>query len=242
LQNEINKIIAVASGKGGVGKSTIAVNTALALSALNLKVGLLDADIYGPSQPSMLGTRGQHPAWQGSKLMPFTTHGIQSMSMGNLIDEYAPVIWRGPMLGKAMQQLLHDTTWGKLDYLIVDLPPGTGDVQISLCQKIPVNGALIVTTPQDLALLDVKRACEMFKKMSVPLLGVVENMSSYHCPKCGHESALFGEGGGSQLAQEYNMALFAKVPLHLSILNQAPDDDHAEFFKQIAKQLIKELP
>ena len=251
MQNQINKIIAVASGKGGVGKSTIAVNLALALAARDMAVGMLDADIYGPSQPSMLATQGLRPDFQEGKLIPLYSHGIQSISMGNLMDEYAPVIWRGPMLGKAMQQLLHDTCWGKLDYLVVDLPPGTGDVQISLCQKIPVSGAVIVTTPQDLALLDVRRACEMFKKLNVPLLGIVENMSHYHCSQCGHKEALFGMGGGDKLAEEYEAALLAKVPFSLAIremtdtgcppIVQDPNSTTALLFKEIANRLAETL-
>jgi ATP-binding protein involved in chromosome partitioning len=251
LSNQANKIIAVASGKGGVGKSTIAVNLALALASTGAQVGLLDADIYGPSQASMLATKGQRPAMLEGKMLPFSKHGIQSISMGNLIDEYAPVIWRGPMLGKIMQQLLHETHWQNLDYLIIDLPPGTGDVHISLCQKVPVTGAIIVTTPQDLALLDVRRACEMFKKLSVPLLGVVENMSSHHCVQCGHSQALFGEGGGQKIADEYQMSLLGQLPFEASLQEMTdkggafiltvPQHEVTKIFQKIAQKLVNIL-
>lgn len=210
-------IIAVGSGKGGVGKSTVAVNIALALAREGAQVGLLDADIYGPSQPAMLGLQGKRPEIKGRLLTPIKCQGIQSMSIGYLIDQNAPMVWRGPMLGKALQQLLQDTQWQNLDYLIIDLPPGTGDVQLTLCQKIPLTGALIVTTPQDMALLDVKRACEMFNKLQVPILGVVENMSIHHCPNCGHEQSIFGEGGGERLAKEYRLPFFGGIPLAVKI-------------------------
>lgn len=216
----IKNIIAVASGKGGVGKSTIANNLALSLAQTGAQVGLLDADIYGPSQPDMLSTKGQRPKVEDEKFIPLETHGIKSISIGNLINGPAPMVWRGPMIGKAMQQMLHDTKWGELDYLVIDLPPGTGDIQLTLCQKFPVSGAVIVTTPQDLALIDVRRACEMFAKLDVPILGVVENMSVYHCPKCGHEEKLFGEGGGALLAKEYDLELLGAVPLDVTIRQQ----------------------
>jgi ATP-binding protein involved in chromosome partitioning len=224
-QKPIKKIIAVASGKGGVGKSTVAVNLALALAKKGAAVGILDADIYGPSQPAMLGAIGERPALKDGVLTPIERHGLKSMSIGYLIDPEAPVVWRGPMLGKALQQLLQDTDWGNLDYLVVDLPPGTGDVQITLCQKIPVSGAVIVTTPQDLALLDVKRACEMFVKLNVPILGVVENMSVYHCPQCGHEEKIFGEGGGAALCQQYQCELLGAIPLNIQI-RELTDSGH----------------
>jgi ATP-binding protein involved in chromosome partitioning len=213
----VKNIVAVASGKGGVGKSTIAINLALALAKDGATVGLLDADIYGPSQPAMLGTAGEKPVIQDRRIQPIIRHGIQSISIGNLVDANAALAWRGPMLGKALEQLIHDTQWEKLDYLVVDLPPGTGDVQLTLCQKIPVSGAVIVTTPQDLALLDVRRACEMLNKLNVPVLGVVENMSVYHCSHCGHEERIFGEGGGDKLAAEYGLASLASVPLNIRI-------------------------
>jgi ATP-binding protein involved in chromosome partitioning len=246
----IKKIIAVGSGKGGVGKSTVAVNLALALAKSGLSVGILDADIYGPSQPTMLGAGQARPAMKEGVLEPIERYGIKSMSMGYLIDATAPVVWRGPMLGKAMQQLLHDTNWGHLDYLVIDLPPGTGDIQISLCQKVPVSGAVVVTTPQDLALLDVRRACEMFKKMNVPILGVVENMSLYHCPQCGHAEPLFGSGGGAKIAAEYETVLLGAIPLAMQIREmtdngvppvvQAPDSGYAKAFCSIANAINKE--
>jgi len=214
---DMKNIIVVASGKGGVGKSTVAANIALALAKQGAQVGLLDADIYGPSQPTMMGTQGTKPIIQEKKIFPIEHHGIKTMSIGYLVDEQAPIVWRGPMIGKAMEQMLYDTQWGALDYLIVDLPPGTGDVQLTLCQKIPVSGAVIVTTPQDVALLDVKRACEMFTKLSVPILGVVENMSVYHCEQCGYASHLFGTGGGAKLAQQYGVTLLGEVPLAIAI-------------------------
>ncbi|MBV9576562.1 MAG: iron-sulfur cluster carrier protein ApbC, partial [Gammaproteobacteria bacterium] len=243
----IKNIIAVASGKGGVGKSTVAVNVALALAKEGAKVGLLDADIYGPSQPTMLGAEGEKPQLKDKLLQPIKRHGIQSMSIGYLIEQTAAMVWRGPMIGKAMQQLLHDTEWEPLDYLIVDLPPGTGDIQLTLCQKIPVTGAVIVTTPQDLALLDVRRACEMFNKLNVPLLGIIENMSSHHCTQCGHEEAVFGEGGASKLAKEYAVSVLQTLPLHREIREQtdsgcpsviaAPDSHYAKQFYEAARKL-----
>ncbi len=248
---QVKNIIAVASGKGGVGKSTIAVNLALALAKEGAQAGILDADIYGPSQPTMLGTVGERPALTGKSLAPVKRHGIQSMSIGYLIDETAAMVWRGPMIGKAMQQLLHDTQWEALDYLVVDLPPGTGDIQLTLCQKIPVSGAVIVTTPQDLALSDVRRACEMFNKLNVPILGVVENMSGYHCPQCGHEDNIFGEGGAIKLSQQYGLAMLGAVPLHIRIreltdsghppVAYAPESGEASVFYLIARKVAATL-
>lgn len=248
---QVKNIIAVASGKGGVGKSTVAINLALALAKEGAEVGILDADIYGPSQPTLLGAVGERPFLTGKSLQPIKRHGIQSMSMGYLIDENAAMVWRGPMIGKAMQQLLHDTSWEALDYLIVDLPPGTGDIQLTLCQKIPVSGALIVTTPQDLALSDVRRACEMFNKLNVPILGVVENMSTYHCPHCGHEDKIFGEGGAAKLAQQYNLALLPAIPLQIRIreltdsghptVAHEPDGHEAKLFYEIARKIAAVL-
>lgn len=213
----IKNIIAIASGKGGVGKSTIAVNIALSLLAEGARVGLLDADIYGPSQPTMLGVTNERPVLENKTFKPLQHHGLQSMSMGYLIDRDTPMVWRGPMIGKALEQLLFDTAWDNLDYLLIDLPPGTGDIQLTLCQKIPVSGVVMVTTPQDLALSDVTRACEAFNKLNVPILGVVENMSIYHCSNCGHGSSLFGVGGGAKLAQQFNLSLLGTVPLALEI-------------------------
>lgn len=239
----IKNIIAVASGKGGVGKSTVAVNLALALSSEGAKVGLLDADIYGPSQPTMLATEGKKPAIANQTFTPVEAHGIKSMSIGYLVEGSAPLAWRGPMIGKALQQMLQETSWGELDYLIIDLPPGTGDIQLTLCQKIPVSGALIVTTPQDVALIDVRRACEMFAKLNVPILGIVENMSQYHCPNCGHTASIFGQGGAARLAKDYDLTLLGQIPLDINIREQTDsgkpplareDGAHVELFKDIA--------
>lgn len=245
--SNVKNIIAVGSGKGGVGKSTVAVNIALALAREGAEVGLLDADIYGPSQPAMLGAQDERPVINGQLLTPIKRHGIQSMSIGYLIDQSAPMVWRGPMLGKALQQLLQDTQWQNLDYLIVDLPPGTGDVQLTLCQKIPLTGALIVTTPQDMALLDVKRACEMFNKLQVPILGIVENMSTHHCPNCGHDYPIFGTGGGKQLAKDYDLPLFGTIPLAMQIREMTDsgsppaglgvEEAFSEVFFEIARKL-----
>lgn len=247
----IKKIIGVASGKGGVGKSTVAVNLALALAKIGSRVGILDADIYGPSQPMMLNALGVRPALKEGGLEPVTRHGLQSMSIGYLIDASAPMVWRGPMIGKALQQLLSDTLWDELDYLVVDLPPGTGDVQLTLCQKIPVSGIVIVTTPQDLALSDVRRACEMFQKLNVPILGVVENMSVYHCPKCGHEEHLFGDGGGEKLAEQYGLNTLGAIPLDIRIREMTdsgnppvvnePEGAYANAFLEIAKKVVAKL-
>lgn len=212
----VKNIIAVGSGKGGVGKSTVAVNLALAL-ARDARVGILDADIYGPSQPTMLGASEQKPEVHDRTLMPVERFGLQTMSIGYLVAAQTAMVWRGPMLGKALQQLFQDTQWDNLDYLVIDLPPGTGDIQLTMCQKIPVSGALLVTTPQDLALLDVRRASEMFKKLNVPLLGVVENMSHYQCEACGHTANIFGAGGADKLAQEFAMSTLAYIPLDTQI-------------------------
>jgi ATP-binding protein involved in chromosome partitioning len=212
----IANIIAVGSGKGGVGKSTTAVNLALALQAEGARVGLLDADIYGPSIPAMLGVKGQ-PATDGDHIIPKEAHGLKVMSIGFLVDEDSPMIWRGPMVTSALQQLLGDTLWGSLDYLIIDLPPGTGDIQLTLAQRIPVAGAVIVTTPQDIALLDARRALHMFRKVDVPVLGVVENMSTHICTACGHEEAIFGQGGGEQMAADFEIPLLGQLPLAMEI-------------------------
>ena len=212
-KSAIKNIIAVASGKGGVGKSTVSVNLACALRALGAKVALLDADIYGPSQPHLLGRTQEKAFTHQKKLIPIEQHGIQSISMGYLVDEATPMVWRGPMVSGALLQLLNETAWQECDYMIIDLPPGTGDIQLTLAQKIPISGAVIVTTPQDLALIDVRKAYHMFEKVGVPVLGVVENMSGHVCGVCSHHEAIFGEGGGEKIAKECQMALLGKVPL-----------------------------
>lgn len=217
---EIKNIIAVASGKGGVGKSTVAVNLALALSSLGATVGLLDADIYGPSQPMMLGITDKPDSVDGKRISPMVKYGLQVMSIGFLIDQATAMVWRGPMVSMALQQLLNDTLWQGLDYLIIDLPPGTGDIQLTLAQKIPVSGSVIVTTPQDIALLDARRAIEMFKKVHIPVIGIIENMSTYHCPQCGHEEAIFGMHGGEQIAREYQVDLLGQLPLSRMLREQ----------------------
>lgn len=213
----VKNTIAVASGKGGVGKSTTAVNLALALAAEGAKVGILDADIYGPSQPRMLGSNARPESKDGRSMEPIVSHGLQSMSIGYLIDEESPMIWRGPMVTQALEQLLRDTNWHDLDYLVIDLPPGTGDTQLTLAQKIPVTGVVIITTPQDIALLDARKGLKMFQKVEVPVLGIVENMSTHICSKCGHEEHIFGEGGGQRMASQYGVDLLGQLPLELSI-------------------------
>ncbi len=250
-QPNIKNIIAVASGKGGVGKSTVAVNVALALLREGAKVGILDADIYGPSQPLMLGVNEKPESVDGKSMQPVVRHGLQSMSMGYLVGDKAPMVWRGPMVSSALQQLLRDTKWQDLDYLIVDLPPGTGDIQLTLSQKIPVAGALVVTTPQDMALLDARRAVEMFSKVKIPVLGLVENMAHFHCPKCGHDEAVFGQGGGERMAQEYDVRLLGSLPLDKRIREQAdggcptvaaePDSELAGRYLNIALNMAAQL-
>jgi ATP-binding protein involved in chromosome partitioning len=210
----VQNILAVASGKGGVGKSTVAVNFALALAGEGARVGLLDADIYGPSQPRMLGLMGRRPETRDGKLLePLVAHGIEAMSIGFLVDEQQPMAWRGPMVTSALNQLLTQTRWGDLDYLVVDMPPGTGDIQLTLAQRVPVSGAVIVTTPQDIALADARKGLEMFQKVHVPVLGVVENMSLHICSRCGHEEHIFGEHGGKNLSEEYGVPLLGSLPL-----------------------------
>lgn len=213
----IKNIIAVGSGKGGVGKSTTAVNLAIALAQENIKVGLLDADIYGPNQPQMLGASGKPEVHEDKKLSPVRSYGLQTMSIGYLVDKNTPMIWRGPMVTAALQQLLRDTLWEDLDYLIIDLPPGTGDIQLTLAQKIPVSGAVIVTTPQEVALLDARKGIEMFRKVKVNVLGIIENMSSHACSHCGHQEALFGQEGGVELAKTYQLPLLGQLPLAKAI-------------------------
>jgi ATP-binding protein involved in chromosome partitioning len=216
---KINHIICVASGKGGVGKSTTAVNLALALSKLGRSVGILDADIYGPSLPLMMGVpEGTRPKIHDNKFMlPLKAHGIECNSMGFLVDQKTAMVWRAPMIISAFNQMLNDTAWSELDYLIVDMPPGTGDIQLSLAQSVKVSGAVIVTTPQDVALLDARKGIEMFKKVDVPILGVVENMSMHTCSNCGHEEAIFGSGGGDRLSAEYGVEVIGRLPLDLTI-------------------------
>jgi len=239
----ISNIIAVGSGKGGVGKSTTAVNLAIALQREGARVGLLDADIYGPSIPAMLGVKGQ-PSTDGEKIIPKEAHGLKVMSIGFLVEEDTPMIWRGPMVTSALQQLLNDTLWGPLDYLVIDLPPGTGDIQLTLAQRIPTAGAVIVTTPQDIALLDARKALHMFRKVDVPVLGVVENMSTHICTACGHEEAIFGQGGGEQMAKDFEIPLLGQLPLAMEIrssmdageptVSNSPDSPAAKSYRSMA--------
>jgi len=218
----IKNIVAVASGKGGVGKSTVAVNLALAWAAQGAKVGLLDADIYGPSQPLMLGLEGARPASpDGKHLIPLTAHGISAMSIGFLVDAEQPMVWRGPMVTQALTQLLSETQWGELDYLVVDMPPGTGDIQLTLAQRVPVSGAVIVTTPQDIALADARKGLKMFEKVAVPVLGIIENMSLHVCTNCGHVEHIFGAGGGARMAEQYGVSLLGELPLDAQIREEA---------------------
>ena len=249
--NGVKNIIAVASGKGGVGKSTMSVNLALALSAEGAKVGILDADIYGPSQPRMLGITGKPESRDGKTLEPMSSYKIQAMSIGFLVDEESPMIWRGPMVTQALEQLLKDTQWDDLDYLIIDMPPGTGDVQLTLAQKVPVSGSVIVTTPQDIALLDARKAYKMFDKVEIPVLGVVENMSTHICSKCGHEEHIFGSGGGEQMASDYGTEYLGDIPLDRSIREgadggkptvvSAPDSAAAARYKEVARKAAARL-
>ena len=242
----IKNIIAVASGKGGVGKSTTAANLALALVAEGASVGVLDADIYGPSQPMMLGIAGRPESKDGKHLEPMENHGLQVISIGFMIDVDTPMVWRGPMVTQALEQLLKDTRWRDLDYLIVDLPPGTGDIQLTLAQKVPVTGAVIVTTPQDIALIDARKGLKMFEKVGIPILGIVENMSFHVCPKCGHESHIFGSGGAARMSKDYATELLGQLPLDESIQQQAdsgkptvvsdPDGKIAEIYRRIARR------
>ncbi len=244
--DDVKNIIAVASGKGGVGKSTTAVNLALALSAEGAKVGILDADIYGPSQPRMLGITGKPESKDGNSLEPMNSYHLQAMSIGFLIDEETPMIWRGPMVTQALEQLLNDTNWSDLDYLVIDLPPGTGDTQLTLAQKVPVSGAVIVTTPQDIALLDARKGLKMFQKVEVPVLGIVENMSTHICSKCGHEEHIFGEGGGTRMAEQYGVKLLGSLPLDIDIREETdsgkptvvaqPESRITEIYREIARK------
>ncbi len=243
----VKNIIAVASGKGGVGKSTTAVNLALALAAEGATVGVLDADIYGPSQPTMLGVTGRPLSKDGKTMEPMEGHGIQVSSIGFLIDPDEPMVWRGPMVTQALQQLLDQTNWRDLDYLIVDMPPGTGDIQLTLSQKVPVTGAVIVTTPQDIALLDARKGLKMFEKVGIPILGVVENMSTHICSNCGHTEEIFGAGGGEKMCADFGVDFLGKLPLKMAIREQAdsgrptvvadPDGPIAVLYKEIARKV-----
>lgn len=247
----VKNIIAVASGKGGVGKSTTSVNLALALASEGANVGILDADIYGPSIPTMLGLSGFPASDDGKTMNPKISFGIQTISIGYLIEDDQPMIWRGPMVTNALQQLLKDTKWDNVDYLIVDLPPGTGDIQLTLAQQIPVTGAIIVTTPQDIALIDAQRGLGMFEKVNVPVLGLVENMSMHICSNCGHEEAIFGQGGGDAMAKKNNIDLLGSLPLDIKIREFAdsgrptvaadPDGRATEIYKSIARKMAGKL-
>jgi ATP-binding protein involved in chromosome partitioning len=251
LLPKIKNIIAVASGKGGVGKSTTAVNLALALSAEGAKVGILDADIYGPSQPMMLGITGRPESKDGKSLEPMEGHGLQAMSIGFLIDTETPMVWRGPMVTQALEQLLNDTQWSDLDYLVVDLPPGTGDIQLTLAQRVPVTGAVIVTTPQDIALLDARKGLKMFEKVGIPIIGIVENMSLHICTKCGHEEHIFGTGGGAKMCKDYEVEFLGALPLDINIREQTdsgkpsvvadPNGRVAEIYKEIARRVAVKI-
>ncbi|HRP96954.1 MAG TPA: iron-sulfur cluster carrier protein ApbC [Rhodocyclaceae bacterium] len=244
----VKNIIAVASGKGGVGKSTTAVNLALALAAEGACVGVLDADIYGPSQPQMLGIAEQRPqSLDGKTMEPLEAHGLQAMSIGFLVDVETPMVWRGPMATQALNQLLKETHWKDLDYLIIDMPPGTGDIQLTLSQSVPVTGAVIVTTPQDIALLDARKGLKMFEKVGVPIVGIVENMSVHICSNCGHEEPIFGAGGGEKLCADYGVPFLGALPLDLQIRLEAdngmptviadPDGRIAAIYKEIARKV-----
>ena len=249
---EVSNVIAVASGKGGVGKSTVAANLALALAGQGARVGLLDADIYGPSQPRMMGLAGARPTTADGKTFdPPRGHGIPVMSIGFLIDSDQPMAWRGPMVTQALAQMLTDTRWGTLDYLVVDMPPGTGDIQLTLTQRVPVSGAIIVTTPQEIALLDARKGLQMFRKVGVPVLGIVENMGIHLCPACGHESHIFDAGGGAELARRYETTLLGQLPLETRIREQVdggnptvvaePDSQTARIFHSIARRAAGRL-
>ena len=247
----VKNIIAVASGKGGVGKSTTAVNLALALAAEGAAVGILDADIYGPSQPMMMGIEGRPESSDGKTMEPLENYGVQVMSIGFLVDAGDPMIWRGPMATQALEQLLRQTNWGDLDYLIVDMPPGTGDIQLTLSQRVPLTGAVIVTTPQDIALLDAKKGLKMFEKVGVPILGIVENMAVHVCSNCGHAEHIFGAGGGERMAREHGVDYLGGLPLTMSIREQAdsgrptvvsePDGEIAAIYKAVARQMAVKI-
>jgi ATP-binding protein involved in chromosome partitioning len=247
----IKNIIAVASGKGGVGKSTTAANLALALSAEGATVGMLDADIYGPSQPLMLGITGRPASRDGKTMEPMEGHGIQAMSVGFLIESDTPMVWRGPMVTQALEQLLGETKWRDLDYLVVDLPPGTGDIQLTLAQKVPVTGAVIVTTPQDIALIDARKGLKMFEKVGIPILGIVENMAIHVCSHCGHAEHIFGSGGGEKMCKDYDVEFLGSLPLDIRIREQAdsgkptvvadPDGAVAAIYRDIARKIAARI-
>ena len=247
LMPNVKNIIAVASGKGGVGKSTTAVNLALALAAEGAAVGILDADIYGPSQPMMMGISGRPVSADGVTMAPMENHGVQVTSIGFMIDPDEPMVWRGPMVTQALTQLLSQTNWRDLDYLIIDMPPGTGDIQLTLSQKVPVTGAVIVTTPQDIALLDARKGLKMFEKVDIPILGIIENMSTHICSNCGHAEAIFGEGGGAKMCAEYEVDFLGALPLTMTIREQAdsgmptvvadPNGKIALIYKEIARKV-----
>jgi ATP-binding protein involved in chromosome partitioning len=251
LLPQIKNIVAVASGKGGVGKSTTAVNLALALAAEGASVGILDADIYGPSQPTMMGIQGKPESTDGQSMEPLENYGVQVISIGFLIEPDNPMIWRGPMATQALDQLLRQTRWRELDYLIVDMPPGTGDIQLSLSQRVPLTGAVIVTTPQDIALLDAKKGLKMFEKVGVPILGIVENMAVWCCPNCGHTEHIFGADGGRRMAAEYGVDYLGALPLNLSIRQQAdsgrptvvaePEGEVAALYRAMARQVAVKI-
>ena len=251
LLPQVKNIIAVASGKGGVGKSTTAANLALALAAEGASVGVLDADIYGPSQPMMLGINRRPESEDGKTMEPLENYGVQVMSIGFLVDQDEAMIWRGPMATQALEQLLRQTNWKDLDYLIIDMPPGTGDIQLTLSQRVPMTGAVIVTTPQDIALLDAKKGIKMFEKVGVPILGIVENMAAHVCSNCGHVEHIFGADGGKKMAAEYNMDYLGALPLDMSIRLQAdsgkptvvadPDGDVAKIYKKVARDVAVKI-
>lgn len=251
LLPKVKNIVAVASGKGGVGKSTTTVNLALALAAEGASVGILDADIYGPSQPMMMGLSGRPESADGQTMQPLENHGVQVMSIGFLVEPDQAMIWRGPMATQALDQLLRQTNWRDLDYLLVDMPPGTGDIALTLSQRVPLTGAVIVTTPQDIALLDARKALTMFEKVGVPILGIVENMAIYHCPNCGHEEHIFGADGGKKMAAEYKVDYLGGLPLTMAIRAQAdsgrptvvadPDGDIAATYKAVARKVAVKI-
>jgi len=247
----VKNIVAVASGKGGVGKSTTAINLALGLAAMGLRVGMLDADIYGPSQPRMMGVSGRPDSPDGDKLEPMVGHGIKVMSMGFLVAEDTPMIWRGPMVMSALQQMLRDVNWGELDIMIVDMPPGTGDAQLTMAQQVPLAGAVIVSTPQDIALLDARKGLNMFRKVDVPVLGIIENMSYFQCPNCGHESHIFSHGGAHEEADRLGVEFLGEIPLDIDIRTTSdsgqpivvsqPESDHAKVYRGIADRVWAKL-